>query len=433
MKNVRALAAKCVYDVACHGRSLSTQMPAAVERCRPRDRALLQELCYGTLRYYPRLSVILQQLMSKSLKAKDRDIESLLLVGLYQLCYLRTPGHAAVSETVSGVQELKKGWAKGLVNGVLRNALRALDTLQADADGRFESQYAHPQWLIEKLQKAWPDQWQQILQANNQYPPMTLRINELHQARDTYQQRLAEQQIESTQSPYAHAALTLQQAQDVSQLPGFTEGWFSVQDGAAQLSAQLLDAQPNERILDACAAPGGKTCHILESQPQLMELIALDCEADRLKRVEENLARLQLQATLHCADAAAPDSWWDGKPFDRILLDAPCSATGVIRRHPDIKLLRKPEDIGELVTLQARILEALWPLLKVGGRLLYATCSSLPEENSQQLAAFLARHPEAQEISINAAWGHPCEVGRQILPGEENMDGFYYGCLERRA
>lgn len=431
MNNVRAVAAKTIQEVAYKGRSLSTLLPQAQEQCKPRDRALLQELCYGALRYHFRLSQLLKLQMSKALKAKDGDIESLLIVGLYQLIYMRTPGHAAVSETVSAVQELKKGWAKGLINGVLRNCQRNLEELQSQADENYSSQYAHPGWLIERLQRAWPNEWQQILQANNQYPPMTLRVNSSQQNRDEYLALLIEQQTNATASQYSHCAITLEKPTDVGLLPGFANGTVSVQDAAAQLSAQLLDAQPGERILDACAAPGGKTCHILELQPKLTELLAIDCEAERLKRVEENLSRLKLQAKLCCADASDPNSWWDEQLFDRILLDAPCSATGVIRRHPDIKLLRHDSDIDALVTLQQQILEALWPLVKKGGRLLYATCSVLPEENSQQLVNFLHRHPEAREITIDEAWGRSCEVGRQILPGELGMDGFYYGCLER--
>lgn len=431
MKNVRALAAKTVQDVAYKGRSLSTLLPPVLERCKPRDRGLLQELCYGTLRYHFRLKPLLQQQMSKPLKAKESDLESLLLVGLYQLLYLRTPGHAAVSETVSAVQELKKGWAKGLVNGVLRNCQRNLDKLQTAVDAHYSSQYAHPDWLIERLQQAWPEQWQAILEANNQHPPMTLRINAQHFTPEAYQQQLLKQQINATLHPHSPTAVTLEKPQDVAQLPGFADGWLSVQDSAAQLAAQLLNAQKGDRVLDACAAPGGKSCHILEQQPQLKTLVAIDCDASRLTRIEENLQRLKLKATLHCADASDPSSWWDGEQFECILLDAPCSATGVIRRHPDIKLLRKESDIDELVALQQRILEALWPLLKVGGRLLYATCSVLPDENSDQLSRFLANHPAAKEQTITAEWGQPCTVGRQILPGEAGMDGFYYACLEK--
>ncbi len=433
MNNVRALAAKTVQDVAYRGRSLSTQLPPILAQCKPRDKSLLQALCYGALRYHFRLKKILQLQMSKPLKTKDSDLESLLIVGLYQLLYMRTPGHAAVSEAVTATQALKKGWAKGLVNGVLRNCQRNFDALQAQADGHYSSQYSHPEWLIKKLQQAWPEQWREILEANNQHPPMTLRINRQHHSPESYQQQLLKLHINATPSPHTPSALTLEQPHDVSQLPGFADGWLSVQDGAAQLAAQLLDAQAGERVLDACAAPGGKSCHILERQPQLKALVAIDNNATRLARVEENLQRLKLNATLHCADASTPPNWWNGEPFERILLDAPCSATGVIRRHPDIKLLRKESDIDALVTLQQHILEALWPLLKVGGRLLYATCSLLPSENSEQLSQFLARHPEAKEHIIAADWGISCTVGRQILTGDAGMDGFYYGCIEKIA
>jgi len=431
MLNVRVAAARVVADVSCRGRSLATLMPQFQGKIKQTERGLCQELCYGTLRFQPRLEQILKQLMPRPLKAKDSDVHSLLLVGLYQLLYLRIPAHAAVDETVSATKGLKKPWSRGLVNGVLRNFQRRQAELLALADSDFVGQYAHPEWLIRRLQQAWPEDWQAMLQANNQYPPMTLRVNALRQSRDDYLQRLKELGIAAQPCAFSFQGITLTHAQDVQQLPGFSEGWVSVQDQAAQLAATLLDLQDGQRVLDACAAPGGKTCHILERAPALQQLVAIDQDEGRLQRVAQNLARLGLQAKLICGDAADPQSWWDGEGFDRILLDAPCSASGVIRRHPDIKLLRHDSDIGPLAQLQGEILRAAWSLLKRGGRLVYATCSVLPDENSRQIGVFLAECPDAREIPIDASWGRACDHGRQILPGEAQMDGFYYACLER--
>jgi 16S rRNA (cytosine967-C5)-methyltransferase len=428
----RLSAVTVLTRVSSEGQSLSSLLPHAFHKLPPERRALAQELCYGTLRWWHRLDALLAQLLDKPLRSKDSDIHCLLLCGLYQLEYMDIPPHAAVSETVAVTAALKKGWAKGLVNAVLRRFQREREELEHQLSGDPEARYAHPQWLIDALYTAWPEQWQEILEANNRRPPMTLRSARNHQSRDVYLEQLQQVGIEAKPNPHAPDALTLRRPQDVESLPGFAEGRVSVQDGAAQLAANLLQHQPGMRVLDACAAPGGKTGHILEICSDI-ELIALDIEEKRLKRVADNMARLQLQATLVSGDAAKPGSWWDGRPFDRILLDAPCSASGVIRRHPDIKLLRRPEDIANLVTLQAAILDAMWPLLKPGGMLVYATCSVLPQENSVQLEAFLKRHHDAQERVIMAGWGRGTTVGRQILPDQDGMDGFYYACIEKQT
>lgn len=426
--NPRITALKVLQQVLDHGQSLSTQLPATLTALPPERRALAQELCYGTLRWLPQLEFLLGKLLDKPLKSKDRDLHVLALLGLYQLAYLQVPAHAAVSETVAITAQLGKGWAKGLINAVLRRFQREQTSLMQQAAQDPLATSAHPAWLLQRLQQAWPDDWAMITAANNRRPPMSLRVNRRHHTREAYLQQLQQQGIGATPSAHAADALTLEQPHPVEQLPGFAQGWVSVQDAAAQLAAPLLAPEAGMRVLDACAAPGGKTSHLLEYCPQL-SLIALDVDKQRLGRVSENLQRLGLEAQLLAADAATPEQWWDQRPFDRILLDAPCSATGVIRRHPDIKVLRREADITALITLQAKILDALWPLLAPGGMLLYATCSILPEENHLQLEQFLARHTDAREQPIEAAWGRAVSVGRQILPDQDGMDGFFYACI----
>lgn len=426
----RLSAVSVLTRVSIEGQSLSSLLPHAFHNLPPERRALAQELCYGTLRWWHRLDVLLGKLMDKPLRSKDADLHCLLLCGLYQLTYMEIPPHAAVSETVAITAALNKSWAKGLVNAVLRRYQRERGSLEQQLADNLEASYAHPQWLIAALQQAWPEQWQAILSANNERPPMTLRNARNHQSRETYLEELHAAGIAAEAHPYAPDALTLARPQDVESLPGFTQGRVSVQDTAAQLAANLLGHQPGMRVLDACAAPGGKTGHILEICRDVA-LFSLDIDNKRLQRVADNMARLQLQTTLISGDAAHPDSWWDGQPFDRILLDAPCSATGVIRRHPDIKLLRQAEDIDSLVKLQALILDAMWPLLKSGGMLVYATCSVLPQENSLQLQRFLDSRADAREKKITADWGIATTVGRQILPNRDRMDGFYYACIEK--
>lgn len=430
--HARALAATVVFQALCDGRSLADSLPSAVERLSDAaERAMLQELSYGTLRWYPQLEAVAQLLLRKPFKHKDGDVFALLLVGLYQLMHLRVASHAAVSLSVSAVDDLGKSWAKGLVNAVLRGYLRD-PALLARACAKPGAAHAHTDWLLAAFQRDWPQHWQAIAQANNARPPMTLRVNHRHLERDAYAALLEQKSLPAHAVDGVSEALILDTSADVLHLPGFAHGWVSVQDAAAQLAAYLLDAQPGERVLDACAAPGGKSAHILERQPALGELVAVDRDAQRMRRVHENLQRLGLQAQCVVADAAAPASWWDGRGFDRILLDAPCSGTGVIRRHPDIKVLRRQTDVAGLVEQQAGLLDALWPLLNDGGTLVYATCSVLRSENEVQMQNFLTTHADAQEIPLATAWGHVCSVGRQILPGEADMDGFYYATLRKQ-
>jgi 16S rRNA (cytosine967-C5)-methyltransferase len=429
-QNPRAVAVSVLARVLREGQSLSTLLPHSFQSLPPERRALAQELCYGTLRWAPRLEALLALLLDKPLKAKESDIKALLLLGLYQLTEMDIPPHAAVSETVAVTALLNKGWARGLVNAVLRRYQREQTALEHALEQDEVAATAHPAWLLGLLKTAWPEQWPAITEANNRRPPMTLRVNRRRHSRDAYQALLDKEGLGAEASPHAPDALTLSQPVNVEQLPEFARGGVSVQDAAAQLAASLLAPLPGESILDACAAPGGKTGHLLEICSDI-ELTALDIEEKRLQRVAQNLQRLGLEARLLAADAAAPAAWWDGKPFDRILLDAPCSASGVIRRHPDIKLLRHAGDIPQLVALQQSILEALWPLLKPGGLLVYATCSVLPQENSEQLANFLANHEDAHERPLQVRWGQAMRVGRQILPDQDGMDGFFYACIEK--
>ncbi|MCK9467792.1 MAG: 16S rRNA (cytosine(967)-C(5))-methyltransferase RsmB [Porticoccaceae bacterium] len=427
----REACARVLAGVLRQEGSLNTLLPAALERVTASDRALVQELCYGTLRWYPALERLLGALIDRPLKAKDAEITMLLAAGLYQLRHMRTPDHAAVNETVAACQALKRPWAKGLANGVLRRFLRERDSLEARfaTDPQFTT--AHPTWLRKALESAWPEQATALFAANNTRPPMVLRVNTRHGDRDNYLIQLADAGIGAHAAPLTPTAIYLDEPQAVDLLPDFSVGAVSVQDEAAQLCAQLLAPAPGERALDACSAPGGKACHLLEQQPALAELVALDVDGERLQRVADNLDRLGLCATLKAADAATLSSWWDGRLFDRILLDAPCSASGVIRRHPDIKLLRQSADIGRLAATQLALLTALWAVLKPGGQLLYATCSVLPAENDAVVSAFTEHHPEARLLPIDVSWGIATSCGRQLLPTPGGPDGFYYALLEK--
>ena len=431
--NPRLAAAKALTAVLNGKASLNSSLPLQLDKVEARDRGLTQDLAFGTARWYPRLSALANKLLQKPFKAADADVEALLLVGLYQLLYTRVPAHAAIGETVGCAEKLKKPWAKGLLNAVLRNAQRDSEALLAELEHDPVVRTAHPRWLQKSLKAFWPQQWEAICAANNAHPPMILRVNRRHKTRDQYLQLLAESEVQAQPCVYSRDGIVLFEACDVRNLPGFADGWISVQDEAAQLAADLLDLAPGQRVLDACCAPGGKTCHILEAEPQLAGVVAVDLEAKRLVRVRENLERLGLSAELIAADGRDTATWWDGKPFQRILLDAPCSATGVIRRHPDIKLTRQPDDISALASLQGELLDAMWQTLEVGGILLYATCSTLPTENTEVIEAFLARTPGARELDIAGQFGIKQPHGRQLLAQEGGHDGFYYAKLIKIA
>lgn len=436
--NSRLAVVKILLQVTRHGRNLPDAIAKYADNIEESDRPLIQAMSYGVIRLLPRLEYIADQLISKPLKTKDYDVVLLILSGLYQLIEMRIPDHAAVSETVKVTKALKKHWAKNFVNAVLRNYQRQAETLTNQIKNNEVAEFAHPQWWLNIIKKNWPEEkrWQQILHANNQNPPMTIRVNTGHIKREDYLTLLEQNEISASAAKYSADAIYLTKPVPVHSLPLFEEGKVSVQDEAAQLAAILLDPQKGERILDACAAPGGKTIHLLEKENEI-DLLALDIEESRLERVQENLNRTWLKAQLIAANAFDPDSWWDKEPFDRILLDAPCSASGVIRRHPDIKLLRHPDDVAKLVHDQEQILNALWPLLKSGGMLLYATCSVLAEENTLQIQHFLQQHADAELQPINSDWGQQQVAGKQILPGEggtngkDGMDGFFYALIQK--
>lgn len=390
---------------------------------------LSKELCFGVCRHYYRLEALANCLLTK--RPKQIDIWICLLMGLYQLHYLRIPDYAVVKETVGLLTPIKKPWAKGLVNAVLRSYCREQEAVIARLTDNTAFIYGHPDWLVKRIQQAWPDHWQALLQANDLHPPMSLRINCARTNVPDYMIRLQTAGIDARLHHHAPNGITLTSPCDVHELPGFADGDVSVQDEAAQLATSLLALKPGLRLLDACCAPGGKTCHILETQPDLSTCVALDIEKSRLARVQDNLTRLHLHATLIQGDGLQPQTWWDGVPFDRILLDAPCSATGVIRRHPDIKLLRTDAEITAVAQLQHDLLHALWPLLAPGGIMVYATCSIMPEENEQQIARFIASHPNCQFLNSEKPWGHSTGHGWQILPGENNMDGFFYSVVQK--
>ncbi len=413
--NPRLAAARALAAVLSGKASLNSSLPAQLDKVEERDRGLTQDLAFGTARWQPRLDLLAAQLLQKPFKAADADVQALLLVGLYQLFYSRIPAHAAIGETVGCADKLKKPWAKGLLNAVLRRAQREGEELLAGMERDPVVRTAHPRWLQKSLKAFWPEQWEAICAANNAHPPMILRVNRRHHSRDAYLALLAEAGVGASACQYSRDGIVLAEASDVRGLPGFAEGWVSVQDEAAQLAADLLDLAPGQRVLDACCAPGGKTCHILEAEPALAGVVAVDLEAKRLVRVRENLDRLGLDAQLIAADGRDTQAWWDGKPFQRILLDAPCSATGVIRRHPDIKLTRQPDDIAALAQLQGELLDTLWQTLEVGGILLYATCSTLPTENTEVIGAFLARTPGARELDLATEAGLRQPHGRQLL------------------
>ena len=431
--NPRLAAARALTAVLSGKASLGSSLPPQLDKVEHHDRALAQDLAFGAARWQPRLQLLAEKLLEKPFKAADKDVEALLLIGLYQLLHSRIPEHAAIGETVGCAGALKKPWAKGLLNAVLRRAQREHEAIFAELDRDPVLHTAHPRWLQKALKAHWPDHWQAICAANNAHPPLILRVNRRHGSRDAYLIELRTAGIAAEPCTYSRDGVRLLQPCDVTTLPGFKDGRVSVQDEAAQLAADLLELAPGQRVLDACAAPGGKTCHLLEVEPTLAEVVAVDLEAKRLARVRENLDRLQLDATLIAADGRDTGAWWDGQPFQRILLDAPCSATGVIRRHPDIKLTRQADDITALAQLQGELLDALWPTLEVGGVLLYATCSVLPTENREVIGAFLARTPGARELDLPAGFGLTQPHGRQLLPQQDGHDGFYYAKLIKIA
>lgn len=425
--HVRALAARALAPVLAGKESLSDTLPAALAAVAPQDRGLLQALTFTACRYALLYRALLHPLLQRH---PQPLVEALLLTGLAQLRDLRIPDHAALSETVNAARELGQDKVTGLINAVLRRYLREKNELEAQAAS---AAHAHPEWLKTRLERDWGrEKAAALMQANNQEGPLTLRINSRQTTREHYLAQLQAENTAASACATSPVGIRVENVSDVRTLPDFTKGAVSVQDEAAQLAALLLDAGPGMLVLDACAAPGGKTAHILEATADLT-LTALDISPERCQRIEENLQRLQLlnadKVRIIAADAAQPKNWWNEKKFDRILLDAPCTATGVIRRHPDIKLLRRESDVAATIKLQAALLTALWPLLAPGGVLLYATCSVLKTENEQQIASFLQKTADAHELAITADWGEARPQGRQLFTGE--TDGFYYARLAK--
>lgn len=431
---LRARAATAVDAVVTRGRSLDAALEEAGRQLAAADRPLLHELSFGALRHHWRLRSQIAALLDKPLKRKDSVIASLLAVGLYQLAHSRVPDHAAVTLTVEAARLLRRPKHAGLVNAVMRNfRRRSVDELEPEDE---EARFNHPAWLIERLRRDWPDCWQRIVEANDARAPMWLRVNRRRASVGASLAELEASGAAGATQPGFEQAIRLEEPQPAATLPGFREGRLSVQDAAAQIAAPWLLADGGRRILDACAAPGGKTAHLLELSGPATLLTAVDKDGERLAAIGENLERLGLRARLRCADASSPGDWWDGEPFDRILLDAPCSATGVIRRHPDIKLLRRESDIEALARRQRELLDGLWPLLVTGGRLLYVTCSVLSRENEGIVREFLSDTPTAREDQLLPNYNIRdvmCRrtFGFQVLPGEAGLDGFYFGCLTK--
>jgi 16S rRNA (cytosine967-C5)-methyltransferase len=423
MHNIQLAAGQIVQQVLAEGRNLNQVLDESLRRksvWTPAQRAALQDLSYGTLRYYGQLRALLELLLHKPLS--DQRIYYVLLVSLYQLQYCKAAQHAVVDHAVRSAQMLNPK-VSGLVNAILRNFLRSREGLLEQAMGRAEGRYSYQQWWIDELQSQYGEHAEAILQAGNQHPPMTLRVNRRLGTAEQYAARLEQDGIVARR--IAPDALQLEKPVGVDKLPGFFDGLVSVQDAGAQCAAGLLDVHDGMRVLDACAAPGGKTAHILENAR--VEMVAVDKDEQRLQRVAQNLQRLKLDAQLKVGDAAVPDTWWDGVLFQRILADVPCSASGVVRRHPDIKWLRRRADINGFAQQQLAILGALWRLLAPDGKLLYATCSVFQQENEQVVAAFLAQQADAHRLQILL----PENSGGQLLPDAQH-DGFFYALLHKR-
>jgi len=427
---LRAEAARALSRIVFDGVSLRVAFADASARTAdPRDRALLSASLFAATRWWLRLDAAVASLVEKPLSPKLRDIRALLVVGCAQMAVMGLPDYAVVASCVDAARVLGQPRASGLVNALLRRFMREREAIEAQLDRVPVTRTAHPKWLIDAIRKDWSDDADAILAANNREAPLTLRVNRRRERADDLVERLRAAGVAAEPHAELADAIVLDESTDVTRLPGYVEGFFSVQDGAAQRVADLLDLSGGERVLDACAAPGGKTAHMLERAD--VDVIALDRDDARLARVGENLARLGLRAELRAGDATEPTAWWDGRPFDRILVDAPCSSTGIVRRQPDIKLHRRAADILPLATTQQRILAALWPLLAPGGRLVYATCSVLRAENEAVVAAFCAGREDAIAAPVPASYGSAAGDGRQNLPGRGGMDGFFYAIVDK--
>jgi len=430
MTDTRALAAQALAEVALRGASQRDATERYAPRLAdPRDRALFTALVSDGARWWLRFDAALDRLLDKPLRQKEPAVHALLVLGLVQLEILELPDYAAVAATVQAARALERPRLAGLVNAILRRWQRERVELLAALDAKPQTRHAHPAWLAKAIASDWPAQADAVMAADNVEPPLMLRANRRRTTRENLLERLREAGYTVDAHAWLADAIVLPHSTDVTRMPGFAEGHFAVQDGAAQIATDLAQARDGLRVLDACAAPGGKACHLLERAD--VALTALESDAGRARRISQNLERLGLSAELVIGDAGQPDAWWDGRPFDRILIDAPCSATGVLRRRPDVRLHRRDSDIAALAAQQRRILEALWPLLAPGGRLLYVTCSLLKAENEAVVGEFLASRPEARVAPIALPAGQAAAAGWQILPGDGDLDGMYYAVLER--
>lgn len=430
--DTRALAARALAEVALRGASLRD----AMERHAPklsdsRDRALLMALLSEGARWWLRFDAAIDGLLEKPLRHKDPAIHALLVLGLVQLEILQLQDYAAVAATVEATRSLKRPQLAGLVNAVLRRWQRERESLIVRLDATPQTRHAHPAWLATALARDWPQQAEAVMLADNAEPPLMLRVNRQRSERESMLEQLHASGQAASAHPWLPDAVVLPHSTDITRLPGFEEGAFAVQDGAAQVAADLADLSDGLRVLDACAAPGGKACHLLERAA--IDLTALELDASRAERIRQNLMRLRLDAKLVIGDAGAPAGWWKRQPFDRILIDAPCSATGVLRRRPDVRLHRRESDIAAMQAQQHRILSALWPLLAPGGRLVYITCSVLRAENEAIVKAMLAAHPDAHAVEFSLPVGQAASVGWQILPGDGDLDGMYYAVLRKQS
>ena len=431
--NARALAASAMLEVVDGQKSLTSILAYLSKQVADQDKGLLQNLGFGTCRHFFSVNALSKILLDKPLPESARPVQALLWVGLYQLAHSDISEHAAINETVNACEQLKLGKFKGVLNAILRRFQREKTELMAGLKNSDVPHYEHPKWFIKRLKKSWPEHWQAICEQGNLQGPMCLRSNGIHQDTSEYLQTLKSYNIEARKGKLAPTSIYLEQPCDVNALPDFETGSCSVQDEAAQMAAHLLNPQAEEHILDACSAPGGKTCHLLEHSQNQAVVTAMDADDKRLLRVHENLKRLKLNANVIQGEAQHPETWWDGQQYDRILLDVPCSATGVIRRHPDIKLLRKNEDIDNLAQLQGEILRKAWGLLKPGGTLLYATCSILPTENHENVRAFIEETSDAQLEPIQLNSGFDTGFGWQLFPQENSHDGFFYALINKAS
>jgi 16S rRNA (cytosine967-C5)-methyltransferase len=430
--DTRALAARSLAEIAMRGASLREVMERNAPKLRdPRDRALLMALLSEGARWWLRFDAAIDHLLEKSLRHKDPAIHALLVLGLVQLEILQLQDYAAVAATVEATRTLKRPQLAGLVNAVLRRWQRERENLIARLDAKPQTRHAHPEWLAKALASDWPAQADAVMAADNREPPLMLRVNRQHIERAALLAQFQAAGYEASLHPWLPDALVLPHSADITRMPGFEDGAFAVQDGAAQVAADLADLKHGMRVLDACAAPGGKACHLLERAR--IDLTALEVDAKRGERIRQNLMRLRLDAKIVIGDAGAPAGWWKRQPFDRILIDAPCSATGVLRRRPDVRLHRRESDIAAMHEQQRRILSALWPLLAPGGRLIYITCSVLRAENEVIVGDLLAQQGDARVVPFTLPVGHAAKVGWQILPGDGDLDGMYYAVLEKQA